>query len=161
MPKHANLELQDQAFLMYSAGIKLADIAKDLKVTPNTLQNWKNKGNWDLQLVDSPSIETEVNQKVKELTTRNKDTTILEATLQDVVNHAINVDRIKPTKWKDVLDTLAFLGRGAPKPKTSTTEEPKDVTDVSDEDLEKQIASLKDVLNFTDEAILVETGDNI
>jgi len=161
MSRQRNFDLCEKAFLMYSAGMKQADLARDLKISINTITTWKQRDNWDARIAAEGSIANQVKETVKDLTapSDNSEGTV-EETLKKAVTNAITVDRIKPTKWKDVLDTLTFLGRGTPS-RQKPSDKAKDVSNSNDDELDLEILRLQGILSNEDEAIIIEEGSVI
>jgi hypothetical protein len=166
MSKLPNYPAQEKAFLMYSAGISQADIARELKVTPVTIMTWKKLCDWDNKLAVDGSISQEVINVLDNLPAA--DPTDITTVLHQTVTDAIKVDKIKPKKWKDVLDTLAFLRAGTGKSAKGGDSKPSAITgivavdELPDIDLDKEILALGNLLKVEKteaEIITFENGE--
>jgi hypothetical protein len=158
LPDYSNRE---RAFLMYSAGIKPADIARHFDVSPNTINSWKNDDDWDSRIQSEGSIESDINQELLNID-NDKDKPELVQTLQTVIKDAIKVDKIKPKTWKDVLDTIVFLTRGTSKSISKTKTNIKDITDLEEKELDKEIQALASLVKLEEEdaeIIIQKNGD--
>ena len=106
MSKLANLYLKDQAFKLYSTGMKPADIAKELNITPNTLSTWKTNDKWDEKVNDNNLLPPSHNTNLAVMEIDNKD---LVDQIKLKIATALLDPNIKPNRWRDILETLQFL----------------------------------------------------
>lgn len=151
---------KDKAYLLYSSGVKCADIARELGVTPNTISTWKSVMEWDKKITTEGSIAEKFIHHLDNLTMDDSQVTKI---LHEVIKRSINEDKLKPTKWKDVLDTLDLLvklsskspiGRGKP-------DVPRTIEELPDGDLDKEIEALSTLVELEQpeaEIIINEDG---
>lgn len=160
MSKLADLNTVDKAFLMYSSGIKQADIAKELGVTPVTVNQWKKDYDWDAQLAEQGMLPEQVTDVLAELPIDPESK--IASHLKDIVIEAIEVTQIRPTRWIDIINTVSLLAKLSTKPTKSSKKSIEDITELSDKELEKEIAALKNLVSIEeDNADIIVEGVKI
>jgi transposase len=157
MGKLQYFDLQNQALDLYRQGMILADIAKVLNVSANTVTTWKSRFKWDELCPDR--VEDKEKSKELQSTTRDKAAELLEKVHIKLLE-ALNDKEIVPKKWRDIIDTLEFLTRDLSPVKKK--EQEITVNDLDDKDLDMEIAQLQKLASRPiDEAIVLDKDDVI
>jgi len=136
MSKIANYYSKDKAYKLYSSGMKLADIAKELDISANTISTWKTNDKWDekngeptYDIMDSPLPALPDNKDLADQIKLKIATALLDPD-------------IKPRKWRDILETIQILSIGAENKGKKGNKVEKDVTDLNDKELDLEIEQL-------------------
>ncbi len=141
--------------MLYSQGMKQAQIAKELNTTSNTVNNWKFRDKWDERITNGNPTEPELTDLPAKLSANilpeSKD---IRDQVMVLLAEALTSGQIQPKRWKDIIDTLQLLSKyDSPvrKPKVET-----DITGLDDGDLDQEIAGLQRlVCDDVDEAEII------
>ncbi len=137
--------------MLYSQGMKQAQIARELNTTPNTIANWKLHGKWDERIANGNPAEPELTDLPAKLLPESKD---IRDQVMVLLAEALTGGQIQPKRWKDIIDTLQLLSKYDSPVRKKQVE--TDITDLNDGDLDRQIAELQRFVgNDVDEAEII------
>lgn len=161
MGRTANLDGQRRAYDLYLSGMKLADIARELNLTPNTVTSWKMRYRWGETKEKDQTLGHKLTEASKDLTAGvNIDSHDLLDQVKLSLAKAIKDGQITPKKWKDILDTLVlFTKEFAPAKKGKHVE--IDITNLNDKDLDKEIEELQRITGLKEEEAIIVSKEDV
>jgi hypothetical protein len=157
MSQMQDVERRRQSFRLFARYQNLMQVSKELNIPYATLQRWSKEEDWPQRLKDRQTRLTgslEVLQKAQNnliLEDQVNELKILEH-LETMIHELLINEEVRPSSWKDVVDTMKFvftekrLILGEPTERSVNTIE---VSGLKEEDLDKNIASLRDLLKDT------------
>lgn len=142
---------RDKAFRLYAQYKNMSKVSKELKIPTQTLLVWKKQEKWDeklAQLREKLKGQMEILQKAEDnfVIERDLQKIKLIEILEEEVAKAIEEKKVVIEKWQDVIKTLEFTTKerrlllGEP---TDRTNGAIDVSFMKEEDLDKEIADLR------------------
>jgi hypothetical protein len=150
MGKVPDVHRRRQAFRLYVRYQNLLQVSKELGIPYPTLHGWYKEEHWDQQLKDRQERlrgSVDVIKKAQDnliLQDQISELKLLEHLEVTVHNLMLN-EEVRPSNWKDVIDTLKFVFQekrlilGEPTERTVNTIE---VSSMSEKDLDKEIENL-------------------
>jgi hypothetical protein len=115
MAKQPDLERRRNAYRLYLRCRNLLQVSRELDIPSATLHAWKKQENWDAKISRDQELLTQARASIARAQ-QNAETAeqINELKLLDFlegkVGELLVTEAISPTSWKDVLDTLKFVG---------------------------------------------------
>jgi hypothetical protein len=151
MSKLPDLERRRQAFRLYVRYQNLLQVSKELAIPYTTIHNWYKEEQWGQKLKDRQMRlqgSIDVIKKAQDnliLEDQVSELKLLEH-LETTVHNIMLTDEVRPSNWKDVIETLKFVFQekrlilGEPTQRAVNT---IDVSSMNEKDLDKAIEDLR------------------
>lgn len=169
MSKIPDIDRRRQCFRLYVRYQNLMQVSKETNVPYATLQRWKDEEDWEQKIKDRQNRlqgSLDILKKAQDnliLADQVNELKLLEH-LETMIHEILLNEEVRPSSWKDVVDTMKFVFQekrlilGEPTERTVTTIE---VNDMKDADLDSNIEDLRRLSGVdTKKPIVVEPSGN-